>query len=234
MFHLAAKTFVPASWQSPASFYEVNVMGTINVLEYCRKHSTPLTFVSSYVYGQPDYLPITESHPLRAVNPYAHSKLLAEDVCGFYTRNFQVPVTIIRPFNLYGPGQADQFLIPTLIRQALSPDHPAIVVNDTAPRRDYIYITDLIDLFLASAAKPNPGIYNAGSGCSYSIADIVNLINELLPVAKPLESRGDLRTNEIPDVVADVARARAAFGWMPQVNFRDGISRTMQALQGSQ
>ena len=232
VFHLAAKMFVPDSWRAPADFYDVNVMGTVNVLEYCRTHSASLTFASSYVYGQPEYLPISEDHPLRAVNPYGHTKLVAEDICRFYATNFKASVTIIRPFNIYGPGQTDQFLIPLLIRQALS-SSPSILVNDIKPRRDYIYIGDLVDLFLASEATPKPGIYNAGSGCSHSIADIVKLINDLLPVAKPLESRGETRTNEIPDVVADISRAREAFGWTPQVEMREGIGRTMQAMAGS-
>lgn len=229
VFHLAAKMFVPASWRAPADFYEVNVMGTVNVLEYCRKHSLALTFASSYVYGQPEYLPISEGHPLRAVNPYGHTKLLAEDVCGFYHTNFQVPVTVIRPFNIYGPGQTDQFLIPSLIQQALSPS-PCITVSDTSPRRDHIYISDLIDLFLTSEAKPKPGIYNAGSGRSHSIAEIVNLINKMLPIAKPLKSRGETRPNEIPDVIADISKASAAFGWTPRVHICEGIRRTMEAM----
>ena len=232
VFHLAAKMFVPDSWRSPADFYEVNVMGTVHVLEYCRAHSAGLTFISSYVYGQPEHLPISEDHPLRAVNPYGHTKLVAEDICRFYATNFQVPVTIVRPFNIYGPGQTDQFLIPLLIQQALS-SSPSIIVNDTEPRRDYIYISDLIDLLLVSEARPQPGIYNAGSGCSHSIAEIVKLINGLLPVAKPLESRGETRTNEIPNVVADISKARAAFGWTPRIEMREGIGRTMQAMTGS-
>src|SRR6202011_2766469 len=106
------------------------------------------TLVSSYMYGHPERLPIPEDHPLRASNPYSHSKLLAEQITRFYQESFGVPVTIVRPFNLYGPGQSEDFLIPTLIRQALAQDSNAIVVADLTPKRDYIYIDDVVDLLV--------------------------------------------------------------------------------------
>src|SRR6266496_2153951 len=130
VYHLAAKTYVPASWKRPAEFYAANVMGAVNVLEYCRKQGACFTLVSSYMYGQPERLPIPEDHPLRAFNPYGHSKLLAEETARFYASSFGVAVNVVRPFNLYGPGQPDDFLIPTLIRQALDPASGALTVAD--------------------------------------------------------------------------------------------------------
>lgn len=233
VFHLAAKTFVPDSWKFPRRFYEVNVLGTLNVLEHCLKYGASLTFISSYVYGQPECLPISEDHPLRAVNPYGQTKLAAEDICNFYAANFQIPITVIRPFNLYGPGQGDHFLIPTLVKQALSPEISEIVVSDPAPRRDYIYIGDLIDLLVRVAEAPKPGAYNAGSGCSYSVAEIVALLNGLLPAPKPLRTRGESRPNEIPDVVADIRKARGDFGWEPRISMRDGLARMLGGIDES-
>ena len=106
VFHLAAKTFVPHSWQDPRPFYEVNVLGTLNVLEHCCRHGARLTLVSSYVYGVPQHLPIREDHPLSAFNPYSQTKILAETVARFYEQHHGLPLVIVRPFNLYGPGQA--------------------------------------------------------------------------------------------------------------------------------
>jgi nucleoside-diphosphate-sugar epimerase len=230
VFHLAARTFVPDSWKYPNEFYEVNVLGTAHVLEYCRNRGAALTMISSYVYGWPGSLPIAEDQPLRALNPYGQTKVLAEELGRFYELSFHVPVTIVRPFNLYGPGQPAHFLIPTLIAQALSPDSAEIVVNDESPRRDYIFVTDLVELLTRIAGEPKPGAYNAGSGCSFSVAEIVAMINTLLPVPKNLRTRGERRPNEIPDVVADIRKARDAFGWEPRVSLREGLRRMVARM----
>src|SRR5579883_2731580 len=105
-FHLAGKTFVPESWNRPQTYYEVNVMGAANVLEHCRRQRASITLVSSYVYGQPRWLPIGEDHPLSASNPYSHSKIMAEEIGRYYGEHFGVAITIVRPFNVFGPGQA--------------------------------------------------------------------------------------------------------------------------------
>jgi nucleoside-diphosphate-sugar epimerase len=115
VFHLAGKAFVPESWQAPHGFYEVNVLGTANVLDFCRRQSASVTLISSYVYGKPLRLPIDEDHPLEPFNPYSHTKILAEEIGRYYAAQFGVPVFIVRPFNVYGPGQDRRFLIPTLI-----------------------------------------------------------------------------------------------------------------------
>src|SRR5580704_4536876 len=113
VFHLAARTFVPDSWAAPLSFYEANLLGTVNVLEFCRAQAASVTLMSSYVYGPPARLPISEDDPLRAFNPYSHTKILAEQTGLYYQRQFGVPVTIVRPFNIYGPRQDRRFLIPS-------------------------------------------------------------------------------------------------------------------------
>src|ERR1700733_11544616 len=103
VFHLAARTFVPDSWSAPLSFYATNVLGTVNVAEFCRRHSASLTMMGSSVYGRPQFLPISETHPVAAFNPYSHTKLLAEEVCRYYAQQFNIRVAVIRPFNIYGP-----------------------------------------------------------------------------------------------------------------------------------
>ena len=110
VFHLAGKTFVPDSWEDPYSFYKTNVLGLENVLEFCRKKNTPMTFVSAYLYGQPVRLPVCEDDIIIPNNPYAHSKYLGEELCRFYTREFNLKTTIIRPFNIFGENQNEKFL----------------------------------------------------------------------------------------------------------------------------
>ncbi len=229
VYHLAAKTYVPDSWSDPKSFYEVNVMGAIGVLDYCRHIGASLTLVSSYVYGRPECLPISEDHPLCAFNPYGHSKQLAEEVARFYQEHYQVPVTIVRPFNPYGPGQSPQFLIPTLIRQALAPECEAITVADHRPRRDYIFVEDVVDLLICLGARG--GIYNAASGVSTSVGELAEQIIALTGVAKPVLSRHEVRPHEVLDTVGDVRRAREQAGWSPRVSLREGLERTIQAFR---
>ena len=231
VFHLAARTFVPDSWSDPLSFYEVNLLGTVNVLEFCRSQRASLTLVSSYVYGPPARLPISEDEPLRAFNPYSHTKILAEETALYYQRQFAVPVTIIRPFNVYGPGQDRRFLIPTILWQAIDPGQAAIEVADLRPRRDYIFIADLIDLLLRTAFRREGGVFNAGSGSSWAVGDVIALVNGFLPTPKPVRVEGPARPEELADVVADISRARLEFGWELRVPFPDGLRLTLTWMQ---
>lgn len=222
-FHLAAKTFIPESWESPFDYYRINVMGTLNVLDFCHKSASGLTYISSYLYGQPDYLPIDEKHPLKAYNPYTHTKVLAEDICQFYAKNFNLKITVIRPFNLYGPGQAKKFLIPEIIGKIYDLNTTAVEMMELSPKRDYVYIDDFIDALILSMQAPR-GIYNIGSGCSVSVEEIVGNILLLTGVKKEIRSQEVKRPNEIYDLYADNRKAKNELGWGPKTKFTDGLS----------
>ena len=224
IFHLAAKTFVPDSWADTFEFYNTNVIGTENVLEFCRKKEISLTFVSAYLYGKPEKLPISENDRVAPNNPYAHSKYLAEQLCEFYAREFGIKITIVRPFNVYGIGQDEKFLIPLIIRQALFEE--VIKVKDLYPKRDYIFLDDLVDaLILSMNSASNFCIYNIGSGCSLSVKDIIETVKEILSTDKPVISESTIRKNEISDVVADISKARNELNWFPRHSFNEGISK---------
>lgn len=226
--HLAAKTFVPESWQDPLSFYEVNVLGTVNMLEYARRNKARFVLASSYVYGPPRELPISEQHPLQFYNPYSHSKLMAEEVAQAYAKLHGVNVTIVRPFNIYGPGQGDQFLIPTILKQAMDDTSTVIRVADTRPKRDYLYIDDLISLLMSVLKAPGDGgVFNAGSGKSYSVAEVAEIAIRLSGRQKQLESAGQERPAEVMDVYADIGRARQTLGWAPAIDLEQGLARMM-------
>jgi nucleoside-diphosphate-sugar epimerase len=232
VFHLAARTFVPDSWSAPLGFYEVNLLGTVNVLEFCRSCGASLTLMSSYVYGRSPHLPISENESLQAFNPYSHTKILAEETGRYYQQQFGVPVTIIRPFNIYGPGQDRRFLIPTILAQAIDPGMAAIMVADLSPRRDYIFIADLIDLLMRTVFRREGGTFNAGSGSSWGVDEVIAIVNQLLPVPKTVQSEGRPRVEEVSDVIADISRARREFGWAPRVTFRDGLRETLAWIRG--
>ena len=230
LFHLAGKTFVPESWKNPFGFYQVNVMGTINVLEYCRRHGIALTYIASYLYGEPEYLPVDENHPVKSYNPYSHSKVVADNTCQFYARQFGLPVTIFRPFNAYGPGQSPLFIIPEIITKFIDPAIPSVEVMDFRPKRDYIYIDDLVDALLRSIEHPG-GVYNLGSGYSKSVEEIVALVRHYTGSEKPAIAKGNDRPNEIFDLYADISRAKAELGWEPVTPFEQGIRNCIRSLQ---
>lgn len=231
VFHLAGKTFVPDSWLDPASFYRVNVNGTVNVLDFCRRNGIPLTYVSAYLYGQPQRLPISEDHPAKPNNPYAHSKFLAEKVCEFYSSEFGLSVVILRPFNVYGPGQGEFFLIPLIIKQALEGNE--IRLKELTSRRDWIYIDDLVDA-VALSMKQSSGlkVYNIGSGRSLSVKEVIETVQKIIGSAKPVVSENVQRKNEIEDTVADITHAEEELNWHPKTLFEEGIKKTIEAYRG--
>lgn len=223
VFHLAARTFVPDSWGDHIGFLGTNVLGTANVLAYCKRVSASMTFVSAYVYGKPLRLPIGENTPPRPNNPYALSKFLAEQLCEFAARSDGTPITIVRPFNIYGPEQPGRFLIPTIVRQVAAGG--PIRVMDLAPRRDYLHVDDLVSLLMATvgSVQPESRVVNAGSGESHSVSEIVDLVQEVAGTSYAVVDEGRVRPSEIDDVRADTTLARGLFGWAPRIALRDGL-----------
>ena len=230
VFHLAGRTYVPDSWNDVTGFHRVNTGGTLNVLEFCRAQKRPLTYISAYLYGQQPEQPISEQATLAPNNPYALTKALAEQACEFYARTHGLAVTVVRPFNIYGPGQEARFLVPSIIAQALAGDE--ILVMDLAPRRDYLYLDDLTDLLLATVqAAPSYRIYNAGTGISLSVAEVIEAVQAEAGTSKPVRSSQAPRANEIDDTRADISKARRELGWAPRHTFRAGIRAILNTMQ---
>jgi nucleoside-diphosphate-sugar epimerase len=229
VFHLAARTFVPDSWSAPMPFYTTNVLGTVNVAEFCRREGASLTMMSSYVYGRPQFLPISETHPVAAFNPYSHTKLLAEEVCRYYAQQFDMRVTVIRPFNIYGPGQNGNFLIPTLLRQVLDHEAREISIADDRPRRDYLYVDELLDLLVLTMDPHGFEIFNAGSGRSINPRELAESMLAAAAAEKRVVSRGEVRPDEVLETVADVGKAKRVFGWEPHISLPDGLGRMINA-----
>ena len=179
VFHCAGKTHLTGNRQGVDLFYNVNTLGTQKVLEFCRHINAQLIYLSSYVYGVPQYLPIDENHPVLPHNVYAHSKYLAEELCEFYARIFGLNVVILRPFNIYGKGQREPFLIPQVVRQVY--ENATVYVNNGVPKRDFLYIDDFVAAcFAAIGYDKKYSIFNIGSGISLSVEDIVKTIIKYL------------------------------------------------------
>lgn len=232
VFHLGALSFVPDSWTDPASCHLVNTHGTVRVLDQCRRAGVPLTFISTFVYGAGAPVPVSEDFPPAPANPYAWTKLAAEDACRFFAKTFGTKVTVLRLFNAYGPGQRDSFLIPTIARQAVDPSVKEIVVADLAPRRDFIHVDDVVDAMISTIGMPGGGTYNVGSGRSWSIGDVIAACLKAAGTDKPYSGRGERRENEVMDVVADISALTAATGWRPQVGFDQGMRSVIEMYTG--
>lgn len=230
VIHLASRTFLPDSWNDSSGFISTNVLGTSNVLEYCHRSHAKLIYISAYVYGPPESLPVTESSSLNPNNPYALSKVMAENLCKFSNEFRNTDVLIIRPFNVYGPGQRSDFLIPKIVQQVI--EGKEIRVFDSRPKRDYVYIDDLLDaLVLAVDRKTVSRTINLGSGSSLSVNEVIEKIQNVAGTSLPVVSECLERQYEINEVYADISRASAELGWTPETSFELGV-REMLKFKG--
>ncbi len=226
VIHLAALTFVPDSWENPSEYLDVNINGTKNLLEKCRFWGSDIIFPSTYVYGKPEYLPIDEKHKVDPANPYAYSKFVSEGLCRFYAEKFNVSALVIRPFNIYGPGQSTHFLIPTIIHQLIDEQNEAINLKTLKPRRDLLYIDDFIQLIvnvLHFSKKKSFDLINAGSGESYSVAEIAQILLELSGSNKSINEEEEIRKSEVFEIKADIRKAVNEYKFELRTGIREGL-----------
>lgn len=226
VYHLAAKTFVPESWEKPYIYINNNNTMLINVLEFCRKVAAKVVFVSTYLYGNPEYLPIDEKHKCVSNSPYHLCKKLGEEICEFYSRNFGVDVLVTRPFNVYGKGQSQEFLLPKVYRQISDTRIDRIEVFNLTPKRDYVYVEDLVEVLV----KLMPfiegyDVYNVGAGKSYSVKEVIDIIQYELGTNKEIVEKYSERKNEVGDCVADISHLRETIGDFKITTLPEGIHK---------
>jgi GDP-4-dehydro-6-deoxy-D-mannose reductase len=222
LIHLAARTFIPESYKVPREFYETNVLSTLNCLDACRKRGASLVLASTYVYGPPEYLPVDEKHPVRKWNPYSTSKILAEELCEAYALHHDVPARVLRLFNLFGPGHAPHFLIPKILEGIRA---GSVNLSTPEPRRDFVYVKDVVDAFALAAVSQWSGFgcFNVGTGASHSVAEVVDKIQGALGTDVPVQYEGELRDGEVMDVRADISLIRQTLGWEPKFGLTTGL-----------
>ena len=225
VYHLAGSMHVPSSWERPRETFTTNLLGTLNVLEFCRaKKAGRLIFVSSAMYGVPQYLPIDERHPVDPTNPYSWSKASAEDLCRAYGKLFGLDITILRPFNIYGRGQRPDFLVASVVGQVKGSGR--VKVHDLAPRRDYLHVDDMAEAFLRAAAGRKRGlkVFNIGSGRSHSVREVIETAFLFAGKPRKVTVTGRKRRGEVPDVVADIKAAQRELRWRPQTALARGVA----------
>jgi UDP-glucose 4-epimerase len=236
-FHLAALIAIPFSYVAPESVLDTNVRGTLNVLEAVRRHRVRrLVHTStSEVYGTPTTLPIRETHPLNAQSPYAASKVAADQLALSYHRSFETPVTIIRPFNTYGPRQSTRAVLQTLLVQLLE-GRTEIELGRLDTRRDLTFVEDTVDGLVrgGTTAGLEGETIQLGTGRSVSVAEMLDLACRVLerPARAVLDPRRMRPAgSEVMVLESDPSRARQKLGWVAAVSLEDGLRRTAEWLR---
>lgn len=237
VLHLAALIAIPFSYVAPRSYVETNVIGTLNVLEAVRRHGTPrmVHTSTSEVYGTPRELPITEDHPLRGQSPYSATKISADKMCESYALSFDTPVTILRPFNTFGPRQSTRAVIPTVLSQLLA-GFTEIRLGALSPRRDFTFVTDTCDGFVrAACAETDPGdVIQLGTGRAESIGEIVEICKEVTGSDATVitdEQRIRPEGSEVEVLLSEPAKARRMLGWEPARTLEDGLLAVTEWLK---
>ncbi len=234
VFHLASLIAIPYSYHAPDSYVQTNVGGTLNVLNASMRAKVKrlIHTSTSEVYGTAQYVPIDEKHPLQGQSPYSATKIGADMLAESFHRSFDLPVTIIRPFNTYGPRQSTRAVIPTILAQLFSGNNQ-IKLGTLKPIRDFCFIEDTVSGFLLIAqAKETAGrVINIGSGSEISIGKLVELLMKLTDIkAEVLCDRIRLRPSksEVDRLRCDFSLAKKLTGWQPKYSLEEGLKITIQ------
>jgi NAD dependent epimerase/dehydratase len=233
VFHLAALIAIPYSYTAPSSYVDTNVIGTLNICQAARDCGVARVIhtSTSEVYGTAQYVPIDEKHPLQPQSPYSASKIGADAMAMSFHNAFNLAVTVARPFNTYGPRQSARAVIPTIITQIAS-GQKRIELGDVSPTRDFNYVTDTCRGFIALARCANAigKTVNIGSNFEISVGDTLALIREIM--ASDVEFVQDAKRirpekSEVFRLWCDNGLIRELTGFAPQVDLREGLSRTV-------
>lgn len=233
VLHLGALIAIPYSYENPLDVVQTNVVGTAHVLDACRASETLERVVltsTSEVYGTAQYVPIDEAHPLHGQSPYAATKIGSDALGISYHRAFGMPVTVLRPFNTFGPRQSARAIIPTIISQALT--RPVVKLGSLDPRRDLTYVKDTASGFvsIASCDAAIGRVVNIGRGEDVSIGELVERIETLL--GRSIEVETDQRrmrpaASEVGRLLAGTALAEELWGWEPRYTLEEGLEETI-------
>ncbi len=234
IFHLAALIPIPYSYFHPREVVETNIIGTLNILMAAKENNVEriIHTSTSETYGTAQYVPIDEKHPLQAQSPYSASKIGADKIAESFYLSYGLPVTIIRPFNTYGPRQSARAVIPTIIIQALTKEE--VLLGSMHPTRDLTYVSDTVEGFIKIAEADDRvlgEVINIGSNFEISIGDlakkIISLISKNVRI-KFDESRVRPEKSEVERLLVDNRKAKKLIGWEPKVSLDDGLKKTIE------
>ncbi|OGO58322.1 MAG: NAD-dependent dehydratase [Chloroflexi bacterium RBG_19FT_COMBO_47_15] len=233
IFHLGSLIAIPYSYIHPRETIETNMLGTLNVLTAARRKGIEkiVHTSTSEVYGTAQYVPIDEKHPLQGQSPYSASKIGADMIAESFRRSFEVPLTIIRPFNAFGPRQSARAVIPAIIIQALTKEQ--ILLGSLHPTRDYTYIDDIVEAFRKAAESSNSlgEVINIGSNFEISIGEIAKKVTAMVGrnigvVTDSKRTRPE--KSEVERLWCNNSKAKRLLGWQPKIGFDEGLGRTIK------
>jgi len=234
IFHLAALIAIPYSYIAPESYIETNVKGTLNICQAAKDNEVKRILVTSTseVYGTAKYVPIDEKHPLQPQSPYSASKIGADAIAMSFYNTFKLPLTIVRPFNTYGPRQSARAVIPTIITQ-IANEYKEIKIGDTTPTRDFNYVKDICNgyILLAECDKAIGETVNIGSNTEISIKELFALIKDIMHSdAKLVTEEQRLRPehSEVFRLRCDNTKIKELTGYKPQYPLREGLEKTVE------
>lgn len=233
IYHLAALIAIPYSYIAPDSYIETNIKGTLNICQAALENNVRRVIhtSTSEVYGTAQYVPIDEKHPLQPQSPYSASKIAADALAMSFYNSFNLPLTIARPFNTYGPRQSARAIIPTIISQ-IAAGHQSIQLGDVSPTRDFNYVEDTCRGFLALAQTESSigEIVNIASNYEISVADTLNLIRELMNSKVEFitdEQRLRPEKSEVFRLWGCNRKLLELTGYQPQTDLRTGLKKTI-------
>lgn len=239
VFHLAALIAIPYSYHSPDMYVDTNIKGTLNILQAARDLNTKRILVTSTseVYGTAKYVPIDENHPYQGQSPYSATKIGADRLAESFYRSFNLPVTIVRPFNTYGPRQSARAVIPTIITQLLS-GKEEIKLGSLTPTRDFNYVKDTARGFLEiyKSDKTIGEEINIATQREISIGDLANeLIRQINPNAKIIcdEQRVRPEKSEVNRLLGCNEKIKRLTEWTPKYTFEEGLAETIEFLRNN-
>ena len=233
VFHLAALIGIPFSYHSPDSYVDTNIKGTLNILQAAKLLNTKRVLVTSTseVYGTAQYVPIDEKHPFQGQSPYSATKIGADRIAESFFRSFELPVTIVRPFNTYGPRQSARAVIPTIISQLLN-GIEKIILGDLTPIRDFVYVKDTVNGFIeiAKSQKTIGEEINIATQSEISIGDLAqNIINIINPQAKIICDKQRIRPekSEVKRLCGSNEKLKKLTNWQQMYSLKDGLKETI-------
>lgn len=236
VFHLAALIAIPFSYHSPDTYVDTNIKGTLNVLQAAREYGVRVLVTStSEVYGTAQYVPIDEKHPFQGQSPYSATKIGADRLAESFYRAFDLPVTIVRPFNTYGPRQSARAVIPTIILQLLA-GKSEIKLGSLTPTRDFNYVKDTANGFIAmyESDRTIGQEINIATQREISIGDLAKeLIRQIKPDAKIICDEQRLRPekSEVNRLLGCNKKIMELTDWKPQFTFEQGLAETIEFLK---
>ncbi|MCT4619049.1 MAG: NAD-dependent 4,6-dehydratase LegB [Marinisporobacter sp.] len=239
VYHLAALIAIPFSYHSPDSYVDTNIKGTLNVLQAARDLGTKRILVTSTseVYGTAQYVPIDEKHPFQGQSPYSATKIGADRIAESFYRSFNMPITIVRPFNTYGPRQSARAVIPTIISQLLA-GKEEIKLGTLTPTRDFNYVKDTVRGFI-EIAKSDETIgkeINIATQKEISIGELAQeLIDQINPKAKIVcdEQRMRPEKSEVNRLLGSNEKIKKLTNWEPRYSLKEGLAETIEWVKNN-